>query len=196
MPSSTAAHPVLFLPVPDPSSFHLLMHWVYFGDMTHIVECLDAGVIQWEGIARNVEYLGLPTDIKVFLGKWYGAWLHPEGARARYPSAEREADLSDDDDDSDSDDDDEYYDSYDEFNDDASSVTSADADMDVDDDDNDGRKCQMEVEDEQPSRGRTRTVRCLSWTGPDRLHPERDERRSTWSGPAVLYEADDEPMPA
>jgi len=71
-------HPILFLPVPDPTSFHLLVHWMYFGDFTYIQECLHQGSIQWEGIARNVEYLGLSADIKIFLGNWYYAWLNPD----------------------------------------------------------------------------------------------------------------------
>jgi len=71
-------HPILFLPVPDPTSFHLLVHWMYFGDFTYIQECLHQGSIQWEGIARNVEYLGLNADIKIFLGNWYYAWLNPD----------------------------------------------------------------------------------------------------------------------
>ncbi|EAU88717.2 hypothetical protein CC1G_01090, partial [Coprinopsis cinerea okayama7 len=80
MPSSPD-HPILFLPVPDPSSFHLLVHWMYFGDVSYIADCLHKGVIQWEGIARNVEYLGLSSDIKVFLGRWYNTWLNPAAAR-------------------------------------------------------------------------------------------------------------------
>jgi len=71
-------HPILFLPVPDPTSFHLLVHWMYFGDFAYIQECLHQGSIQWEGIARNVEYLGLSAEIKIFLGNWYHAWLNPD----------------------------------------------------------------------------------------------------------------------
>jgi len=71
-------HPILFLPVPDPTTFHLLVHWMYFGDFKYIQECLHQGLIQWEGIARNVEYLGLSADIKIFLGNWYHAWLNPD----------------------------------------------------------------------------------------------------------------------
>jgi len=71
-------HPILFLPVPDPTTFHLLVHWMYFGDFTYIQKYLHEGTIQWEGIARNVEYLGLNSDIKIFLGNWYHAWLNPD----------------------------------------------------------------------------------------------------------------------
>ncbi|TFK30036.1 hypothetical protein FA15DRAFT_663362 [Coprinopsis marcescibilis] len=81
MPSSPD-HPILFLPVPDPSSIHLLFHWMYFGDVSFIAECLRSGKIQWEGIARNVEYLGLSSEIKLFLGRWYNAWLNPTEVEA------------------------------------------------------------------------------------------------------------------
>lgn len=183
MPGSTSTHPILHLPVPDPSSFHLLVHWMYFGQIKYIAESLNTGIIQWEGIARNVEYLGLPTEIKVFLGQWYGAWLHHN--RARYPSQERDVDMSDSDD-SDSDD---YDDSDDDdMHEDVSSCTSV---LDMDDEAEMRRK-HIQDADAEPSRGRTRTIRCLSWTGPDKLHEERDPRRSTWSGPAVVYELDDD----
>jgi hypothetical protein len=101
MPSSPD-HPILFLPVPDPSSFHLLVHWMYFGDLTVIADCLRKGVIQWEGIARNVEYLGLNSDIKIFLGRWYNTWLNPDAAREaeemEYDSDTAFTDSSDEDD--------------------------------------------------------------------------------------------------
>jgi len=75
--SSIHEHPILYLPVPDPTSFHLLIHWMYFNQLTIISEALHAGSIQWEGIARNVEYLRLGADIKLFLSKWYHTWLSP-----------------------------------------------------------------------------------------------------------------------
>lgn len=71
-------HPIVFLPVPDPTSFHLLIHWMYFGDLKLIQQCLLQGSIQWEGLARNAEYLGLNADMKIFLGNWYNAWLNPD----------------------------------------------------------------------------------------------------------------------
>lgn len=107
---SSPSHPIIFLPVPDPTSFHLLVHWIYFGHTNYIEECLTQGVIQWEGLARNVEYLGLSTDIKIFLGRWYGSWLHPGRSR-------KDGDSLYDDDDSD-DDDDSHDESADSFEDD------------------------------------------------------------------------------
>jgi hypothetical protein len=80
--SSSHDHPVLFLPVPDPYSFHFLVHWMYFGRLTYIEDALLQGAISWEGVARNAEYLGLRHEMKIFLSRWYGNWLHPN--RARY----------------------------------------------------------------------------------------------------------------
>ncbi|KAI6039868.1 hypothetical protein EDC04DRAFT_2879498 [Pisolithus marmoratus] len=74
LPSS---RPVLFLPVPDPRSIHLLIHWIYFGKADLIETCLNEGVVDWEGLTQNVEYLGLTMDIKIFLGQWYESWLLP-----------------------------------------------------------------------------------------------------------------------
>ncbi|KAI0078116.1 hypothetical protein K474DRAFT_1674297 [Panus rudis PR-1116 ss-1] len=71
---SSSSHPVLLLPVPDPSSLRLLIHYIYFGSTVYLEEALDNGEINWEGLARNVEFLGMGVEIKVFLGRWYGRW--------------------------------------------------------------------------------------------------------------------------
>jgi len=94
--SSTHEHPVLYLPVPDPASFHLLIHWMYFNQINAISEALHDGSIQWEGIARNVEYLGLSADIKLFLSKWYHTWLDPtEALEGGGCDSDSETDCSD-----------------------------------------------------------------------------------------------------
>jgi len=51
---------------------------MYFGDISIIRDCLFRGLIQWDGIARNVEYLGLSAEMKIFLRDWYNAWLDPD----------------------------------------------------------------------------------------------------------------------
>ena len=83
-------------------SFHLLVHWIYFGETGLIDDCLHQGVIQWEGIARNVEYLGLSSGIKIFLRAWYSRWLERSPQRCAYASDSDTAfsDTDDDDDDS------------------------------------------------------------------------------------------------
>lgn len=124
-------HPILFLPVPDPSSFHLLVHWMYFGDFSFIQECLHQGSIQWEGIARNVEYLGLSAEIKIFLGNWYYAWLNPDRQAQEQQGEGAESETGNDSDticsDSDSED---------------SCSTASDLDDRLDDDDMDGEKAE------------------------------------------------------
>lgn len=71
---SSPTQPTLFLPVPDPTSFHILVHWMYFGRTEYIEDCLNRGIIQLPGIARNVAYLGLPDIIGKSLRRWERAW--------------------------------------------------------------------------------------------------------------------------
>ncbi|KAI5120480.1 hypothetical protein M0805_006500 [Coniferiporia weirii] len=68
---STPAHPVVHLPLPDPSSFPHLVHYMYFGTFATLEAALDAGQVRWADVVRNVEYLGMRTCIKSFLGHWY-----------------------------------------------------------------------------------------------------------------------------
>lgn len=71
LPSSEAKHPKLYLPVPDPESFPLIVHWCYFRDFAFLERKLDAGEVRWDALARNAEYLGLAPDFKVCLGRYY-----------------------------------------------------------------------------------------------------------------------------
>lgn len=65
--------PTLYLPVPDPTSFHLLVHWMYFGRTQYIGDCLDRGIVRLEGIRQNVVYLSLPDST---IGKFLRCWEH------------------------------------------------------------------------------------------------------------------------
>jgi hypothetical protein len=76
---------------------------MYFGDTRYIEDCLSHRTIQWEGIARNVEYLDLSMEIKIFLGRWYARWLHP-GDQPAFEDDSETACSDDDDDDDDADD--------------------------------------------------------------------------------------------
>ncbi|KAJ7161473.1 hypothetical protein C8R43DRAFT_880702 [Mycena crocata] len=140
-------HPILFLPIPDPSSIHLLVHWMYFGSTSYIEDSLNDGSVEWEGIARNVEYLGLPADIKVFLGRWYGNWLHTE--RGGQSGSEDEEEV-----DADSDSETVYYSDDDDQSDDAADESPAPASLDL-------RAALAAADnassDDVPKRGRTRT---------------------------------------
>lgn len=86
---SAPTHPIIFLPVPDPRSLRLLVHFTYFGSTAFIEDALDRGELAWDGIARNVEYLGMGADVKVFLGRWYARWK-----RGREHAAAEEEDES------------------------------------------------------------------------------------------------------
>ncbi|KAJ7681754.1 hypothetical protein B0H17DRAFT_942620 [Mycena rosella] len=141
-------HPILFLPIPDPTSIHLLVHWMYFGSTSYIEAGLNDGSVEWEGIARNVEYLGLPADIKVFLGRWYGNWLHAERA-GRYDSEEDEED-------DDADTETVYY--SDDESDDAAEPRPAVAKVDL----RAAMAADDTASDDAPKRGRARTARPLS----------------------------------
>ena len=69
--SPSDSHPVVYLPLPDPSSFNLLLHWMYHGSMENIEFALEDGTVTWEGLARNVEYLDIRDNMRQFLGHWY-----------------------------------------------------------------------------------------------------------------------------
>jgi hypothetical protein len=160
---SLPAHPTIYLPVPDPSSLRLLIHYMYFGATSYIEQALDDGTVSWDGLARNVEFLGMGMDIKLCLGRWYGRWRRGRGADAdagapcaydseEYSDSSSEGDDDDDDDDSSccSDDSDSAFDAA-QF----SSATSPSMDE------------RMEIEDCLPetkpqyARGRQRTTRRL-----------------------------------
>ncbi|KAJ7685632.1 hypothetical protein DFH06DRAFT_1029429 [Mycena polygramma] len=137
-------HPILFLPIPDPSSIHLLVHWMYFGNTSYIEASLDNGSVEWEGIARNVEYLGLPADIKVFLGRWYGKWLHAEhGAQSSSDEEEEEED-----DGVDTDNDTVYYSDDEDLSDDAADALPPRANVDL--------KAALAADDSAPDDGTKR----------------------------------------
>lgn len=77
MPQSTPSHPIIHLPLPDPSSFPHLVHFMYFGTFDALKSALDSGVVQWADVVRNVEYLGMRSRVKAFLGRWYSEKVGP-----------------------------------------------------------------------------------------------------------------------
>lgn len=162
---------MIFLPVPDPRSFRLLIHFIYFGSTAFIEDALDRGELSWEGIARNVEYLGMGNDIKVFLGRWYGRWKtrgshgHAEDASGSDSDEEScyDEDLwgSDDENDMDTDEDESI----------ATSTTLLDRDemryMRRSSFKSGGRYTPDSDDERDPPRGRQRTTRCLGHSTSD-----------------------------
>lgn len=80
---SSAEHPALYLPLPDPSSFPHIVHYLYFGSPAFIEEALSLGRIRWDGVVRNVEYLGIFEEEG---GKGIRAWLAMYRERQRRAS--------------------------------------------------------------------------------------------------------------
>ncbi|KAG8893864.1 hypothetical protein FRB99_001671 [Tulasnella sp. 403] len=87
--------PTIILPVPDPVSFPLLIHYMYHGKMDAIERTLKEGQVSWEGLVRNVEYLGLRDDVKKFLGRWWKNWRDSEARGEGRPTPTDEDDDED-----------------------------------------------------------------------------------------------------
>ncbi|KAI0822730.1 hypothetical protein BC628DRAFT_1340516 [Trametes gibbosa] len=158
LPSSTCTHPVVHLPVPDPSSFHHLVHYIYFGSTSFIEDALENGDLNWEGLARNVEFLQMGSEIKLFLGHyWRRAHAYHD-----YSESESERDYDSD-----------YDSESDEYMSDEGS-TLADPDEEsmcyADDEDGDNitiLKAKMKARTQDPPRGRQRTTRRLGHSTSD-----------------------------
>ena len=69
---------------------------MYFGDTGALEDALQRHVIRWDGLARNVEYLGMPEDLKRFLGRWYRRWLQQPAGPAPQQASTREESETDD----------------------------------------------------------------------------------------------------
>ncbi|KAI9065369.1 hypothetical protein FKP32DRAFT_1674723 [Trametes sanguinea] len=159
LPSSTCTHPVVHLPIPDPASFHHLIHYVYFGSTSFMEEALDNGELSWEGLARNVEYLQMGAEIKLFLGRYWRR-MH---AYCDYSDNESDRDY-----------DSEYDSDSDDFMSDEDDSTLADPDEDgmcmADDEDDDTigiLKAKAKARARDPPRGRQRTTRRLGHSTSD-----------------------------
>lgn len=73
--------PTIWLPLPDPRSFGVLAHWLYHGDPLVVEHALGRGEITWQGIVKNVEYLGMDNEIKRVIRSWWRRWVKVAGGR-------------------------------------------------------------------------------------------------------------------
>jgi hypothetical protein len=62
---------VIFLPLPDPSSFSYLLHYLYHGSIEVLINGMDTGALKWQGVIANTDFLDLDVRIKQQLGKWW-----------------------------------------------------------------------------------------------------------------------------
>ncbi|KAH9901474.1 hypothetical protein C8Q73DRAFT_636216 [Cubamyces lactineus] len=174
LPSSTCTHPVVHLPIPDPASFHHLIHYIYFGSTSFMEDALDAGELSWEGLARNVEYLQMGPEIKLFLGRyWRRAHTYCD-----YSESESDQDY-----------DSEYDSDSDDYMSDEDDSTLADPDEDgmcmADDEDEDSisiLKAKAKARARDPPRGRQRTTRRLGHATSDPVI----SHRAAEAGPSTL----------
>ncbi|THU78484.1 hypothetical protein K435DRAFT_811511 [Dendrothele bispora CBS 962.96] len=73
LPDSTPFHFIISLPVPDPSSIHLLIDWIYSDKTEGIESALKERSVAWDALARNAEYLQLTSDMTLLLHKCWAA---------------------------------------------------------------------------------------------------------------------------
>ncbi|WWD02017.1 hypothetical protein V865_000055 [Kwoniella europaea PYCC6329] len=160
LPTKSDRPKALYVPLPDPASLGVILHWLYWHDADHFNHCLSKGLVTWQGVIRNIEYLSLDNEIKLLAGKWWKRWVKPtepterrkapsvvpslsskgKGKRRAFSTsaaaaAKREMTMNIDDDD---DDDEEYEDEED----------SGDEADDEDIEDTNGRNIKVEREDE------------------------------------------------
>ncbi|EMD38195.1 hypothetical protein CERSUDRAFT_82440 [Gelatoporia subvermispora B] len=158
---SPPTRPTIYLPVPDPKSLRMLVHFIYFGATSYIEDALDAGELTWDGLARNIEYLGMGSEIRACLGQWY--------ARRRRLLRSRAVTDSDSASESDTDTDVSSWESDDEDMETASTAvtlveTDSESDEELPMDVTTAAECPARVD---PPRGRTRTQRRLGHSTSD-----------------------------
>ncbi|KAK8854496.1 hypothetical protein IAR55_003234 [Kwoniella newhampshirensis] len=92
MPTQPGQPKALYVPLPDPDSFLVCLHWMYWHDRDYINHCLSSSTITWQGFVRNIDYLGLDEDIKRITGDWWKRWVkvrpnpNPSGSGVAAPA--------------------------------------------------------------------------------------------------------------
>jgi hypothetical protein len=59
------------------------VHWLYWGDIAALESALSRGLVEWQGVVKNVHYLGMDDNVKRVLGKWWRRWIKTDEGRAR-----------------------------------------------------------------------------------------------------------------
>ena len=75
--------PTMLVPVPDPSSLGVVLHWMYWGDASAVEDALSSGQVSWQGLVHNIDYLDLDAPIKRIVGKWWRKWVKVERQSTR-----------------------------------------------------------------------------------------------------------------
>lgn len=56
------------------------------GDTQSLESSLSRGLVTWQGVVKNIEYLALDDAIKRVMGKWWRRWVKIDVGREREPS--------------------------------------------------------------------------------------------------------------
>lgn len=83
LPTSIGEPLAVYLPLPDPASFSVLVHWIYWGDVEALESALSKGIVEWQGVVKNIHYLGMDDNVKRVMGKWWRRWVKTEARAAR-----------------------------------------------------------------------------------------------------------------
>ncbi|KAL1413336.1 hypothetical protein Q8F55_001095 [Vanrija albida] len=85
----------IIVPLPDPSSFGILLHWMYWGDLESLETALNENPLKWKGMIANVNFLGLDQRTKLTIGRWWRRWAAPSVSVKTRP-ADRDSIINDD----------------------------------------------------------------------------------------------------
>ncbi|VDB82681.1 unnamed protein product [Peniophora sp. CBMAI 1063] len=85
---------VCHVPLPDPTSFHYIVMWMYFGNVDVLVKAAQRGLISLPGLYANVEWLGI-GELSHFLREWHKAAV--KDLELHRTSHEETADADDED---------------------------------------------------------------------------------------------------
>ncbi|WVN86115.1 uncharacterized protein L203_101276 [Cryptococcus depauperatus CBS 7841] len=83
-PARTKGKTAIYVPLPDPNSFGVILHWLYWHDTNYFNQCLSKGSVAWQGVVKNIEYLGLDNEIKSLAGRWWKRWVKPTAGDERF----------------------------------------------------------------------------------------------------------------
>ena len=83
LPTRSGATVAIHVPLPDPASFGVLLHWLYWGDDGALESALNRGLVTWQGVVKNIDYLSLDDSVKRVLGKWWRRWIKTDSGRGR-----------------------------------------------------------------------------------------------------------------
>lgn len=84
----------IIVPIPDPSSLGILLHWLYWGDREALETALNENPLKLKGMIANVNFLGLDQRTRQAVGRYWRRWAAPS-ANARHRPVDRGSHIDD-----------------------------------------------------------------------------------------------------